>query len=242
MSSINKYVDFVSDEDFLEAVNHVVGAYSLEEKSVPEDDIINILEKSKNTTDEFKAIFDVVTKQKTFENWRIAELERQEDKTINNKIGEFHQILLGKVNGWVDLGIGDSTQIDLKNEDNTIFIELKNKHNTMNSSSSKTCREKLENVLKDYPNAITYWAFIVSNKYKSEEKIWKYKKIENPQIRIITGKKVYELITGDPNALEKVYYAIPKAIEDLLGTKYKSLDKEQMEIINEYGDFLFSKD
>ena len=77
-----------------------------------------------------------------------TELLRQSDKTINTKIGEFHQELLSKVNGWVDLGIGDETEVDLKKEDNSIFIELKNKYNTVNSSSTKTCREKLENILE----------------------------------------------------------------------------------------------
>ena len=100
-------------------------------------------------------------------------MARQQDKTINNKIGEFHQELLGKVDGWMDLGIGDETEIDLKKEDNTVFIELKNKYNTMNSSSEKTCREKLEKVIEKYPDATVYWAYVISKNYKSEDRIWK---------------------------------------------------------------------
>ena len=141
---MNKYVEFVSDEDFLECVRKVVDSYqTLDENITP----TSILTESKNTIDEFKTIFDVCVNQISFDEWSKIELTRQQDKTINNKIGEFHQELLGKVNGWADLGVGDETEIDLKKEDNTVFIELKNKYNTMNSSSEKTCREKLEKVI-----------------------------------------------------------------------------------------------
>lgn len=127
---MNKFVDFVSDEDFLECVRKVVEAYqSLDENVTP----TSILKESKNTIDEFKTIFDVCVNQISFDEWLKFELTRQQDKTINNKIGEFHQELLGKVDGWIDLGIGDETEIDLKKEDNAVFIELKNKYNTMNS-------------------------------------------------------------------------------------------------------------
>ena len=119
---MNKYVEFVSDEDFLECVRKVVESYQTLDE---------------NVIDEFKTIFDVCVNQINFDEWLKFELTRQQDKTINNKIGEFHQELLGKVDGWVDLGMGDETEIDLKKEDNTVFVELKNKYNTMNSSSEK---------------------------------------------------------------------------------------------------------
>lgn len=230
---MNKYVEFVSDEEFLKCVKHVVDFYLSDEfKGAP----MTVLKESKNDIDAIKTIFDVTVKQIGFDGWANKELERQQDKTINNKIGEFHQELLGKVNGWVDLGIGDETEIDLKKEDNTIFIELKNKHNTMNSSSTKTCREKLENVIKQYPNATAYWAYIISKKYKKEDRVWKYKGKENEKIRRISGDLLYEMITGDPNALEKVYEAIPKAIVDLLGEDYKLLpyDKKMMKEFQKY--------
>lgn len=230
---MNKYVDFVSDEDFLECVEHVIDAYILTiEFKTP----IMVLEESKNTIDEFKTIFDVCVSQSSFQDWARFELNRQHDKTINNKIGEFHQELLGKVDGWVDLGVGDETEIDLKKEDNSVFIELKNKYNTMNSSSTKTCREKLENVIKKYPNATAYWAYVINKNYKSEDRVWEYQKRHDEKIRRISGDKLYELITGDPKALEKTFNAIPLAINDLLGEDYElsETDKETMKKFNEY--------
>lgn len=232
---MNKYVNFVSDNDFLECVKHVVDFYLSDEYK--EEPII-VLKESKNDIDAIKTIFDITVKQIGFDGWANKELERQQDKTINNKIGEFHQELLGKVDGWVDLGIGDETEIDLKKEDNSVFIELKNKHNTMNSSSTKTCREKLENVIERYPNATAYWAYIISRKYKSENRVWKYQGRENEKIRRISGDQLYEMITGDPDALEKVYEAIPKAIVDILGEDYKLLPYDE-KLMKEFQNFIY---
>lgn len=232
---MNKYVEFVSDEDFLICVKHVIDFYLSDEyQEAP----MTVLKESKNDIDAIKTIFDVTVKQIGFDGWANKELERQQDKTINNKIGEFHQELLGKVDGWVDLGIGDETEIDLKKDDNTVFIELKNKHNTMNSSSTKTCREKLENVIGQYPNATAYWAYIISRKYKSENRVWKYQGRENEKIRRISGDLLYEMITGDPNALEKVYEAIPKAVVDLLGEDYKLLPYDE-KLMKEFQEFIY---
>lgn len=238
---MNKYVDFVSDEDFIECVSYVINSYSDINEDIKKVSYEDVLKHSKNTIDEFKTIFDVCVNNSTFNDWSKTELKRQRDKTINNKIGEFHQKLLGKVDGWIDLGIGDETEIDLKNEDNTIFVELKNKYNTMNSNSTKTCREKLENILQKYPNATTYWAYIVNKNYKSEDRVWEYKGVSNEQIRRISGDKIYEIITGDPDALEKTLRAVPLAIEYIMGNEY-SLSKEDKEIFDDYSNFIFNQD
>lgn len=235
---MNKYVEFVSDEDFLECVRKVVDSYqTLDENITP----TSILTESKNTIDEFKTIFDVCVNQISFDEWSKIELTRQQDKTINNKIGEFHQELLGKVNGWVDLGVGDETEIDLKKEDNTVFIELKNKYNTMNSSSEKTCREKLEKVIEKYPDATAYWAYVISKNYKSECRVWKYQQREDERIKRISGDKLYEMITGDPQALEKTFDAIPKAIVEILSEDYR-LSKDDEKLKMEYNNIIFKNE
>lgn len=234
---MNKYVDFVSDEDFLECVKHVIDFYLSDEF---QEDPMTVLYESKNDIDAIKTIFDITVKQMGFDGWANKELERQQDKTINNKIGEFHQELLGKVDGWVDLGVGDETEIDLKKEDNSVFIELKNKHNTMNSTSTKGCREKLENVIEQYPDATAYWAYIISRKYKSENRVWKYQGREDEKIRRISGDLLYEMITGDSDALEKVYEAIPKAVTDLLGDDYKLLPYDE-KLMKAFQEFIYNR-
>lgn len=231
---MNKYLDFISDEDFLECVEKVVDSYQFPSETTS----TTILEESKNTIDGFKTIFDVSVNQISFEEWSKFELTRQQDKTINNKIGEFHQELLGKIDGWVDLGVGDETEIDLKKADNTVFVELKNKYNTMNSSSTKTCREKLENVIEKYPNATAYWAYVINKDYKSENRVWEYQSRKDERIRRISGDKLYELVTGDPKALEKTMNAIPKAIVELKGKSYELTDEDE-KTFNEYKTYIF---
>ena len=57
----NKFVDFVSDEDFLECINHVINVYPNFNNSKTSREVLT---KSNNTIDEFKMIFDMCMGQK----------------------------------------------------------------------------------------------------------------------------------------------------------------------------------
>ena len=60
----------------------------------------------------------------------------------------FQQSLLGCINGINDLGVGQGC--DISNTAGTIFAEVKNKHNTMNSASAGKTYIKMQNqLLKD---------------------------------------------------------------------------------------------
>ena len=253
---MNKYVSFISDEDFLDAVEFVVKSYIVENSvKMIEDE----LKHGKNTADFIKLIFDVYTKQISLQGWLDSEINRQKDKSRNNKICEFHQKVLGKVPGWQDLKIGSPYGVDLKNDDNTVFIELKNKFNTLNSSSSLATMLKLENIIHEHPNAKAYICYIVEKKYKSKDKIWHVKENRensdgskvtidhcNENIKLVSGYKVYELVTGDRTALKQVYEALPLAINDVLKNKYDlpdfKLSKSDQEILDSYGDYVFNYD
>ncbi len=233
----NKYVDFVSDDVFLEEVKRVMDSYPNDAQEIPS--AIDLLKKSKYGLDEFKIMFDLCVNDISFEEWVKAERIRQNGKSIENKMGEFHQRLLGRVEGWQDLGTGDNSHVDLKNDDGTIYIELKNKYNTINSGSGKTVRENLEKIVQENENATAYWAYIIHKNYKSDDVIWEKKNYENNErIRRISCDKVYELVTCDPHALKKTFRAIPIAINDILGTE-REFSKEDKKIIKEYEDHIF---
>src|SRR3989344_2954336 len=220
MHKNNKYVDFVSDEHILECVKYVCLGY------VEARGTITIKDLKNNGIDPFKTIFDISNKNMTFNSWLKQEEERQMDKTLNNKIGEFHQLLLGGVKYWEDLGIGDESKLDIIKSDKSIVLELKNKENTVNSDSKDKVRDKLEKFIKNHPKSVAYWAYIINKKNSSGEKIWIYKKRKDKRIRRIWGSKVYETITGDPQALKDTWIALPIAIKDLLG---KNISKEDMQ-------------
>ena len=240
---MNKYVTFVSDEIFLEEVEKVVNAYANDEdlSKTSEEVLIN----SKETIDQFKTIFDIYSNRFNLNDWKNFEIARQHDKKASNRVGDFHQNLLGRVDGWVNLGRGHPSGMDLKKEDDSIWIELKNKYNTMNSSSLRDTRFKCEELAEKYPNAKIYWAYIVSSNYDSFDITWKYSDNKkgithelNENIRNIAGKDVYTLVTGDETAFEQLFNALPKAINDIKKTKYNLSPKDQL-ILEEYKQNIF---
>ena len=218
----NDYVDFVSDSDFLRCVEHVCYAY-------PNAKTTTDLFLQRNGIDPFKIVFDIMKNNMDLEQWREFENSRQADKTVNNTIGEFHQKLLGCVDGWIDLETGDPTKLDLKKKDDTIYMEIKNKYNTVNDNSLSKVWEHLNDNLKEYPDSLQYWAYIVSKNGSSGEGKFKNKNREKPQIKKIWGKAVYELVTGDPEALESVWRVLPNAINDVLQTDRDLPDLRRIE-------------
>ena len=240
---MNRYVTFVSDEIFLEEVEKVVDAYATDEdlSKTPWE----VLSNSSETIDQFKTLFDIYSNRFNLNDWKNFEIPRQHDKKASNRIGDFHQNLLGRVDGWVNLGRGHPTGMDLKKEDDTIWMELKNKYNTVNSSSLRDTRFKCEELAEKYPNAKVYWAYIVSQNYESFDKTWVYRDNKenvvheiNDNIRNIAGKNVYTLVTGDETAFEQLFNALPKAINDIKKSKYNLTPKDQV-IFEEYKQLIF---
>ena len=218
----NKYVNFVSDEHFLKCVKWVCDSYPNSE------DISNDEQLQRNGIDPFKMIFDIMNSKTDLEKWKTGEHTRQADKTINNRIGDFHQKLLGGVSGWTDLGTGDDTKLDLKKDDDTIFLELKNKFNTVNSDSLSKVREKLEKNLENFPDSTNYWAFIVHKNGTSGESDWVHNEENNQNIRKIWGDNIYTMITGQTGSLEKVWNVLPSAINDTLSSNHELKDIENL--------------
>ena len=240
---MNKYVTFVSDEIFLEEVSKVVDAYATDEdlSKTPQE----VLNNSNETIDQFKTLFDIYSNQFSLNEWINFEIPRQHDKTASNRVGDFHQNLLGRVDGWVNLGRGHPTGMDLKKEDDSIWIELKNKYNTMNSSSLRDTRYKCEELAEKYPEAKIYWAYIVSQNSDSFDITWKYKDNKenivheiNDNIRNIAGEAVYTLVTGDKTAFKQLFNALPKAINDIKKSNFKLTPKDQV-IFEKYEQQIF---
>ncbi len=121
------YVEFVTDDHFRHCVRYVLVAfYNVAELK---QSILLALEKGdifkstlfSNVVDPFKMIFEI--ERIGVEEWVKKEVLRQLDKSIEQKMGEFHQKFPGGVAGWEDLGIGQA--VDLKDEAGKVFIELK---------------------------------------------------------------------------------------------------------------------
>ena len=122
------YLSFISDKDLLQCIAELHNTYEQCQRAFTTADFY------KNKVDPIKFQFDMAFNGINDNDYIKAEITRQVDKTISNAIGDFHQRLLGCIDGLNDLGVGNGC--DLVNDQKTIFAELKNKHNTMNSSSS----------------------------------------------------------------------------------------------------------
>jgi len=72
----------------------------------------------------------------------IRECDRVK-KSISQNLGNLWQRILGNAPGWRDLAIGDVSGCDIMHEEKKIYIEVKNKYNTMNSSSEESTIKKL---------------------------------------------------------------------------------------------------
>jgi hypothetical protein len=224
----NQYVDFVSDEHFLKCVKEVWGNMNNEKR----DD----KKLQKNGIDPIKMIFDIQFNKINLKQWRLKESERQNDKAENNAIGNFHQELLGGVKGWTNLKKGHSSGLDLMKDDNTIFIEIKNKDIDLNANVEKNLRRTMFKQHKETPDAKIYFGYVVAKNKKSQEKHWdpeknseKWEFHNSEKIRRISGNKLYYLITGKEDALEQLVCALPLAIKNVSGTDHKLNDGDQKE-------------
>jgi DNA (cytosine-5)-methyltransferase 1 len=169
----NEYVNFVSDNEFETLVVELLDRYKKIKKE------FNI---ARNIIDPVKLIFDLHGYNIDEKSWKLQEAIRQGDKTINNAIGYFHQHLLGRVDGWINIdnykNLRDIYGCDLCNENKSIFIEIKNKYNSMNSGSRRDVLRKIKEIKTNHHKDAALFVGIVnsnSKKTKTRRRCWIYK-------------------------------------------------------------------
>ncbi len=123
---------FISNESIYNHVRDTVRLYR---------NHIDLKRFNQNLVDPVKLTFDAKVYGKTFEEIIEAECIRQIDKTNTNHIGYFHQNLFKYVgNGWEVPPKG----FDVANNHLHIYVELKNKHNTMNGGAGDSVYMKMQ--------------------------------------------------------------------------------------------------
>lgn len=207
----NKYLTFISDEHLISCIDNLYKAY-LRAKN-------NLSKKSfyTNKVDTIKLTFDSKFNNIKEEDLIHSEILRQIDKSINNSIGTFHEQVLGGIDGFE---VGKLSGFDIKPKDNTLFADIKNKHNTMNSSSAEALFQKLARYADDYKKAKCYWVQILAKGSFHEN--WKGeingKEYGHSRVYKISGDKFYALLSGQEDALYQLYKILPKAINVYLKT------------------------
>lgn len=231
MEKISSYhLGFISDEDIYRHVKRTVESYRRE---------ITMEQFNQNIVDPIKLTFDAKVYGKTIEQAIEDECFRQIDKSNANKIGYFHQNIFAYAgNGWCVPPKG----FDVENKDRHIFIELKNKHNTMNAASSSKTYIKMQSKLLEDDEAVCYLAEVISTKSRND--IWRVSIDGNSHghkcIRRVSIDRLYDIVFNDPLAFYKLCRALPMIIEDVIknnrslslaNTVYEELTKEHADVL-----------
>jgi len=150
-----------------------------------------------------------------------TEISRQIDKSINNSIGTFHEEILGGIDGYE---MGNLSGFDIKAADDSLFADIKNKHNTMNSSSAESLFQKLAHYADTNKQAKCYWVQILATKSFSQHwaGIINGKEYSHSRVFKISGDLFYQMLTGQESALYDLYKVLPMAIDDFLKSNEKS--------------------
>lgn len=204
-------LDFISKSDFKEHVRSTIKTYNNSLKAYDLDKF------NSNIIDPIKLTFDSKIYKKSIENVIEDEIGRQRDKTNTNAIGYFHQNIFKYFKDCYVQKEGFDL-IYKKNEITNIFVEMKNKHNTMNSSSSQKIYIKMQNNILLDENCMCYLVEIIAK--KSQDTKWLVSldknQYSNSKIRRVSIDKFYEEVTGNKNAFSLVCNALPKIIDEII--------------------------
>ena len=228
---MRKYdLGFISDTDIYDHVKSTVMQYQRS---------IDLKRFNKNLIDPIKLTFDSKIYNQNMSQTIETECIRQIDKSNNNCIGYFHQYLFkyaGK--GWIVPKNGDKGGFDVINEKQHIYVEMKNKHNTMNSASSQKTYMKMQSKILEDDKATCLLVEVIAK--KSQDIKWEIsvdkKKYSHTRIRRISLDKFYELVFNDNLAFFKLCKALPDILDDVIS------DDSSVRLENSVYDELDKKD
>lgn len=207
---MNKYdLQFIQDKDLFEHVKSTVLKYRF---------AIDLQQFNSNLIDPIKLSFDAKVYKKDIEEVLESEVIRQLDKSNTNHIGYFHQNIFRFIGGG-DWEVPDQGY-DIVNLKKQIFVEMKNKHNTMNSSSSQKTYMRMQNTLLNNASAVCMLVEVIAS--NSQDVPWVTSmdglRVGHEKIRRVSVDKFYEIVTGDRWAFKKLCEALPKVIEDVVAS------------------------
>jgi hypothetical protein len=155
------------------------------------------------------------------------EIFRQRDKSNNNDIGYFHQRIFqyikgchvppnGAEGGW-DVICNNPNGISIADAGtvHTVYVEMKNKHNTMNAASAGKTFIKMQNQLLNDDDCACFLVEVIaqhSQNIKWETTVDR-QKVGHKLIRRVSIDQFYALVTGEEDAFYKMCMVLPSVIE-----------------------------
>lgn len=211
---------FIDEKDFYTHVETTIKKYGEKLESY------NLKKFNSNIIDPVKLIFDKNVYGLTWDDIVQNEIFRQRDKSNNNDIGYFHQNLFAYIGGCVvpqegwDVIYKNDAGITLPDGDvvKTVYVEMKNKHNTMNSASAAKTYIKMQNQILADDCCACFLVEVISK--KSQNVKWQAtidgKKVQHRLIRRVSVDLFYSLVTGVNDAFYRVCMELPITIGNVV--------------------------
>ena len=222
-------IDFISEEDFTNHVAKTIKQYG--EILQP----YNVERFNKNIIDPIKMVFDRAVYGSSWEGIVASEIFRQRDKSNNNYIGYFHQRIFqymknshvpdnGQEGGWdVIVDMPNGYRIDEYNVVHKIYVEMKNKHNTMNAAASNDTFIKMMNQMHMDDDCVCFLVEVIAKHHQNiiwEKTIKNTKdKIRQRRIRRVSIDEFYSIVTSEEDAFFQICMILPTVIEKVLSAK-----------------------
>lgn len=219
-------LSFITEEEFENHVKATIEKYGEKLES------FDLKRFNKNIVDPIKLIFDKTVYRSTWDEIVSNEIFRQRDKSNNNDIGYFHQRIFqyitncevppnGESGGWdVIYRNPDGIEIPEAGTVHTVYVEMKNKHNTMNSASAGKTFIKMQNQLLNDDDCACFLVEAIaqrSQNIKWETTVDK-KKVGHKLIRRVSMDQFYAMVTGDEEAFYKMCMILPGVIEKVVNS------------------------
>ena len=125
--------------------------------------------------------------------------------------------------GW-DIVLQKDKEILLPDNDRvkTVFVEMKNKHNTMNSSSSAKTYMKMQSQLLSNDDCACFLVEVIAK--QSQNITWVVsidgKQHKHRRIRRVSIDEFYKIVTGQEDAFYQMCMILPSMVEEVV----KNLD------------------
>ena len=211
---------FISDEDFK---NHVAETINYYGENLQTFDLKKF---NNNIVDPIKLIFDKNIYGSSWQEIIKSELFRQRDKSNTNSIGYFHQNIFRYIknctvppHGW-DIVFKKSSGIEISDCGNvkTVYVEMKNKHNTMDSAASAKTYMKMQGQLLSEKDCACFLVEVIAK--KSQNIAWVVSLDGQRQthkfIRRVSIDEFYKIVTGEDDAFYQMCMILPSIIEEVV--------------------------
>lgn len=193
-------------------------------ENVPtEPEKVSLDEMCKNATEDHLDLFAAVTnayltEQSLLTWYNRNEAIRVQEKSVGNKIGEFHQRLLGRAPGVLDLGVGHPTKLDLLSEPRGWIAEVKNRFNTHNANSAAEIVRHLDAAVKVRALRCGYWVRIIERSPKKKEFLTHQRTVYDGKsgrslIYVVSGDVAYSECFGFEEAFKVLTFTYPEMLK-----------------------------